>query len=125
MPYQYSWWWEVFYQDDNNVPRTVTFDLGVGGKDFLAQASLSSVWFGTRTPTTGYGVAADIIDIDGAATPITFTFGASPPVDRSTHVAIAYPGTIGDITGRRVTFRVRGTTFDAAAVATCHILIRS
>ena len=123
MPYQYSHWWEVLYKDDNNVPRTITFDLG-GERDFVAQASLSTVWFGTREPTPGYGVAADIINIDGAATPITFTFGSAHPNDRSTHVAIAYPGTIGDVTARRVTFRVRGTTFDSLAVATCHILVR-
>lgn len=123
MPYQYSHWWEVFYQDDNNVPRTVTIDLG-SHKSFLAKTTLSTVWFGTRTPKSGYGVAADIIDIDGADTPVVYTFGDQHPNDRDTHVAIAYPGTIGDATGRRITFRVRGTTFDSAAVAVCHVLVK-
>ena len=123
MPYEFSHWSEVFYQDDNNIPRTVTIDLGQQ-RGFLAKTTFSTVWFGTRTPSSGYGVAADIIDIDGADTPVRYSFGTQPPADRDTHVAIAFPGTIGDATGRRITFRVRGTTFDAAAVAICHVFVR-
>lgn len=123
MPYQYSHWRELFYQDDNNVPRTITFDMKTL-RDFFAQVSLSTVWFGTRQPRSGYGVAVDIIDIDGAGTPVTYRFGNQQPNDRYTHVAMAYPGTIGDVTGRRITFRVRGTTFDSAAVALCHVMVR-
>ena len=88
------------------IVSTVTIDLG-SPKSFLAKTTLSTVWFGTRTPRSGYGLAADIIDVDGADTPVVYSFGADQPNDRDTHVAIAYPGTIGDATGRRITFRVR------------------
>jgi hypothetical protein len=121
--YEFSVWQEVFYQDDNNVPRTVTIDLG-SLRSWLAKTTLSTVWFGTRTPSSGYGIAADIIDIDGAATPVIYSFGANQPNDRNTHVSIAFPGTIGQATARRITFRVRGTTFDSAAVAVNHLLVR-
>jgi hypothetical protein len=123
MPYEFSTWRESFYQDDNNVPRTATIDLG-SLRSWLARTSLSTVWFGTRTPNSGYGLAADIIDIDGATTPVVYSFGAEHPNDRDTHVSIAHPGTIGQATARRVTFRIRGTTFDSAAVAVHHILVR-
>ena len=123
MPYQWSHWVEIFYQDDSNVPRTFTMDLGTG-RDFFASTALSTVWFGVRTPSSGYGVAADIIDIDGADTPILYNFGANHPNDRATHIGVAWPGTIGDALGRRITFRVRGSTFDSAAVAVCIVHIR-
>jgi hypothetical protein len=123
VPYEFSVWLEVFYQDDNNVPRTITIDLG-SLRSWVAKTTLSTVWFGVRTPNSGYGIAADIIDIDGAATPIVYSFGTSPPSDRNTRVSIASPGTIGQTTARRITFRIRGTTFDSAAVAVNHLLVR-
>ncbi|HEX5198311.1 hypothetical protein ACFQS1_37550 [Paractinoplanes rhizophilus] len=123
MPYEFSVWHEVFYQDGNNIPRTVTIDLGAP-MSWVAKSTLSTAWFGVREPSSGYGVAADIIDIDGASTPVVYAFGSSHPNDPNTHVSIAHPGMIGQATARRVTFRVRGTTFDSAAVAVNHLLVR-
>lgn len=123
MAFEFSVFREVFYQDDDNVPRTTTIDLG-SLKSWVARTSLSTVWFGTRTPSGGYGLATDIIDIDGADTPVKYSFGTSHPNDRDTHVSIANPGTIGQSTARRITFRIRGTTFDSAAVAVHQLLVR-
>jgi DDE domain len=61
--------------------------------------------------------------IDGVSTPVLYTFGRNQPKDPNTHASIAHPGTIGQTRRHRITFRVRGTKFDSAAVATINMLV--
>ncbi len=110
MPYLLAYTAEMYCQGDD-VPRTFSFDFGKGPRTFVAQVTISALWFGSGTPTPlkgGKGILVECVDIDGVK---EGTYPGTP----GTVVGDVGPGIIW-ATAQRFTYRVRMKPVDSAAV---------